>query len=103
MKGKADEQLSINVMVNGKAIRTSEIEMTIETFKNLELSTKNGNISSFKLKIPGKATQFLKGHSIDLNSVKHISDINKGDHLVLFDIKDDSDIIIEPLIIKITN
>ncbi|SDS23574.1 M56 family metallopeptidase [Winogradskyella sediminis] len=103
VKGKADEQLSINVMVNGKAIRTSEIEMTIETFKNLELSTKNGNISSFKLKIPGKATQFLKGHSIDLNSVKHISDINKGDHLVLFDIKDDSDIIIEPLIIKITN
>ncbi|WP_417859920.1 M56 family metallopeptidase [Winogradskyella sediminis] len=103
VKGKADEQLSINVMVNGKAIRTSEIEMTIETFKNLELSTKNGNISSFKLKIPRKATQFLKGHSIDLNSVKHISDINKGDHLVLFDIKDDSDIIIEPLIIKITN
>ncbi|REG89771.1 M56 family metallopeptidase [Winogradskyella sediminis] len=103
VKGKADEQLSINVMVNGKAIRTSEIEMTIETFKNLELSTKNGNISSFKLKIPGKATQFLKGHSIDLNSVKHISDINIGDHLVLFDIKDDSDIIIEPLIIKITN
>ena len=103
VKGKADEQLSINVMVNGKALKTSEIEMTMETLKDLELSTKNGNVSTFKLKIPGRPTQYLKGNSIDFNSVKHISDINKGDHLVLFDIKDGSDIKIEPLVIEITH
>ena len=103
VNGKVGEQMSINVMVNGKTLESFELKMTRTEFKNIKLSTKNGKVTAFKFKIPGNPTQSLKGHTIDLKTVKNIKAINKDDHLVIFDIKDGSDIKIEPLVIIITD
>jgi len=108
MNGKVGEPIDkkleiILPMVNGKTIKSPKLKMTKSEFENLKLSTKNRKITEFKLKIPGKPTQTIKGNTIDLDVIKNFESIKKDMQLVIFSIKDSSDLKTEPLIIIITD
>jgi len=83
-------------MINGKTLKEGKLSMTRNEFKKLNLTITNGKVTELKFKIPGKPTQLIKTNTIDFKSVKHINEIKKDDHLVIFDIKDRSEIEIEP-------
>ena len=100
---ETEEQKTINVLVNGKKIESVKLKMTKEKFKAIELSTENGNVTNFKLKIPGKPTEYIKDNSIDKNKtvLNNLIITKTGDIIVLFDIKDNQGSDIEPITIEI--
>jgi bla regulator protein BlaR1 len=100
---KVGKQMSINVMVNDKAIESPKLKMTKNEFKKLSLSLPHGNIVSFKLKIPGVKTEQIQGNHITQKTIKNLSLAKPGFSIAIFDIKDNKDNKIAPLIIEITD
>lgn len=91
------------LLVNGKAFGNEPIIMTRDELKRIELSTVNGKIKNFKLKIPKQRTQFIKGNSTKSLGDTLLKTISKGQDIVIFDAKDGSGIKIKPLILSITD
>ena len=92
---------SINVLVNGKKIEAARLKMTKKEIRKLKLSLSNSTIESFKVKIPGIKTQNIKGNSINGETIKKINITKSGSVIAIFDIKDDKNSKISPLIIEI--
>ncbi|WP_179349965.1 M56 family metallopeptidase [Winogradskyella pacifica] len=97
------EQESILPIVNGKTITSGKLSLTRNEIKDITLSTKNGKVTEFKFKIPGKRTQQIKNNVLDIDALKHLENAKKDDHLALFAIKDGSDSEIAPIVIIITD
>jgi biopolymer transport protein ExbD len=89
-------------MVNGKALQTGVLPMTLNKLKKLELTLPNSKITSFKLKIPGIKTQQIKGNTISRETLLNLNSVKTGDAMSIFDIKDNKDSKISPVIIEIT-
>jgi biopolymer transport protein ExbD len=88
-------------MVNGKALQTGVLPMTLNQLKNLELTLPNSKITSFKLKIPGIKTQQIKGNTINKDTLLNLNSIKIGDSISIFDIKHNNDSKISPVIIEL--
>ncbi|WP_405575338.1 M56 family metallopeptidase [Winogradskyella sp. Asnod2-B02-A] len=96
-------QESILPMVNGKTFTSRKIPMTRDDIKAIKLTTKNGKVTEFKFKIPGKPTQTIKSNTLNVDALKNLESAKKDDHLALFAIKDSTDSEISPLIVIITD
>lgn len=96
-------QESILPMVNGKTFTSGKIPMTRDDIKAIKLTTKNGKVTEFKFKIPGKPTQTIKSNTLNVDALKNLESAKKDDHLALFAIKDSTDSEISPLIVIITD
>ena len=77
--------------------------MTRDDIKAIKLTTKNGKVTEFKFKIPGKPTQTIKSNTLNVDALKNLESAKKDDHLALFAIQDSTDSEISPLIIIITD
>ncbi len=103
VNGKVGEQMPNNIMVNGKVVESSKLKMIRNEFKKLKLSLTNGDIVSFKLKIPGVKTEQIQGNNITKETIKNLNLAKSGFTIAIFDIKDNKDNKIAPLIIEITD
>ncbi|WP_179004507.1 M56 family metallopeptidase [Winogradskyella forsetii] len=101
--GKSGKQQSLKLIINGKKVDFPKLTMTKIEVNSLKLTTENGNVTEFKLKIPGKPTILIKGNSFDENKnvLTTIASMKTDMKLVLFSIKDASESKIEPLVITI--
>ncbi|MFC0603095.1 M56 family metallopeptidase [Winogradskyella pulchriflava] len=94
-------QQSILPKVNGKTIKIGKLKMTISEFKKLELSTEVAKVTGFKIKIPGVATEFVQGNTITKTTISNLDKINHSKMIAVFDIKDEKESNIAPLIIEL--
>ncbi|WP_179021763.1 M56 family metallopeptidase [Winogradskyella forsetii] len=101
--GKLGKQKLLKLIINGKKVDFPKLTMTKIEVNSLKLTTENGNVTEFKLKIPGKPTVHIKGNSFDENKnvLTTIASMKTDMKLVLFSIKDASESEIEPLVITI--
>ncbi|MUU78732.1 M56 family metallopeptidase [Winogradskyella endarachnes] len=98
VKNKKDNPLPI---VNGKTITSGEMTMTFTELKKLTLTLPEGEITAFKLKIPGIKTEQIKGNKITQITLKHLESAQLGDYITIFDIKDGKGSKFSPLAIEI--
>jgi len=96
-------KLRVNILINGKDVEKQPIELTKNELRTIQLSTRTGDIKSFKFKIPGKPTQALKGNTLKTLASGFLTAIRKGDYVTIFDAKDGSDTKIKALVIKVIN
>ncbi|MBU2921999.1 M56 family metallopeptidase [Winogradskyella psychrotolerans] len=97
------KQESILPIVNGEIIKTGKIALTRNEIKDIILSTKNGKVTEFKFKIPGKPTQYIKSDMLDIDAIKNLENAKKDDLLALFALKDGSNSKIAPMVITVTD
>lgn len=97
------EQKNILPIVNGKIIKSPKLSMRRSEFKSLELKTINGKITGFRLKIPGKPTQLIKGNSITKETIQNLNSIKTDFTIIIFDIKDIKDSDVSHIEIEITD
>lgn len=98
-----ESQKSILPKVNDKVISSPLLKMTKKEFKKLKLSTEKGKVISFKLKIPGVATEYIDGNTITKTTISNLTKMNHSKMITAFDIKDEKSSNIAPLIIEITD
>lgn len=98
---KKEKQTIINkkVIVNGKLNKTNEYSMYRKELLKLVLSLEEGEVTKFKLKIPGVKTQQHKGNTINGTSHKQIMEAPKNSYINIFDIKDGKNSKIKPIMI----
>ena len=65
-----------------------------------KLTLSNGTVSNFKLIIPGIKTDLIKGNTISSTSIKNLEIFNEGT-IAIFDIKDDKNNKLPPIIIEL--
>ena len=104
---------NLDDQVSGQApASTSSIQFELTPVDNQRLANLCGPVNKhlhqleafYDVRINCRSNQFeVIGDGRRLKTVKNIKAINKDDHLVIFDIKDGSDIKIEPLVIIITD
>jgi hypothetical protein len=88
------------IYVNNKALVNPKISMTKDELKSLKLTLSNGTVSNFKLKITGIKTDLVKGNTISSTSIKNLENFNEGT-IAIFDIKDDKNNKLPPIIIEL--
>ncbi|WP_299102171.1 M56 family metallopeptidase [uncultured Winogradskyella sp.] len=98
VKNKKENPLPI---VNGKTIKSGEMAMTFTELKKLTLTLPEGEITAFKLKIPGIKTEQINGNKITQITLKNLESAKLGDYITIFDIKDDNSSKFSPLAIEI--
>jgi hypothetical protein len=92
---------NIIIFINGKALQDNTTQLTTEAIKKLKLTLSKGQVSRFKLKIPGVKTDIITGNSITKTSISNLNKVTTGDVITLFDIKDDQNAQLPPIIIEI--
>ncbi len=88
------------IYVNKKIPKKGRISLTKEEFKKLKITLSEGKVVSFKLKIPGVKTDLISGNSISATSIKNLEKFEKG-MITLFDIKDNNNSKLPPVIIEL--
>lgn len=89
------------VMVNGTKPINNVMSMTRAQLIAVQLSVNGGEIISFKLKIPGKPTQSIKGNVMDAEAKTLINGAYDNDATQIFMIKDSDGIDYPPITILI--
>ena len=88
------------IYVNGNELINPKISITKTELMKLKLTLSNGTVSNFKLKIPGIKTDLIKGNTISSTSIKNLENFNEGT-IAIFDIKDDKNNKLPPIIIEL--
>ncbi|MBV7269608.1 M56 family metallopeptidase [Winogradskyella luteola] len=88
------------IYVNKKMPKKGRISLTKEEFKKLKITLSEGKVVSFKLKIPSVKTDLISGNSISGTSIKNLEKFEKG-MITLFDIKDNNNSKLPPVIIEL--
>ncbi|APY08056.1 hypothetical protein BWZ20_06975 [Winogradskyella sp. J14-2] len=88
------------IYVNEKEPIKGHIALTKEELKKLNLTLSEGNVKNFKLKIPGIKTDFIKGNTISVTSIKNLKNFEEG-MITVFDIKDEKENRLPPIIIQL--
>jgi len=106
VNGKVGESMSkkqqkILPIVNGKTITSEKLRMSLNEIKKLIITLPNSNITDFKFKIPGIKTEWIKGNSISKLAIENLKTAEIGDYITIFDIKDDKDSKLLPIVIEI--
>ncbi|MDT0559682.1 M56 family metallopeptidase [Ichthyenterobacterium sp. W332] len=92
---------SKEVMVNGKFSKTNEFSMIRKELMKAILTLEKGEVTRFKLKIPGVRTQQIIGNTVNAATQKLIIKAPKNSYITLFDIKDGKKSNIKPIIIEL--
>ncbi|NRD19222.1 M56 family metallopeptidase [Winogradskyella eckloniae] len=92
---------SILPILNGKPITSGVTTMTFTALKKLVLTIPDGEITAFKLKIPGVKTEIIAGNKITEITLKNLDSAELGDYITLFDIKDNKGSKFLPVAIEI--
>jgi len=95
-----DNQNRTEILVNG---RTQEIfKLKKSEIKDLVLSCSEGQVKSFKIKIPKVPTQQITGNGLNSKMKNVISSINSNTKIMIFDVKiSNSDKRSKPIIIEV--
>jgi hypothetical protein len=92
---------TIVMFINGRAVQNNSIQLTIDAIKSLKLTLSKGKVSRFKLKIPGVKTDVINGNTISKISIGNLNKVSDGDVITIFDIKDDNNTKLPPVIITV--
>ncbi|GAB4160366.1 MAG: hypothetical protein Tsb0033_16210 [Winogradskyella sp.] len=98
VSNKKNEPLVI--YVNEKKLVKGHIALTKEELKKLKLTLSEGNVTNFKLKIPGIKTDVIQGNTISATSIKNLDNFDDG-MITIFDIKDEKENRLPPIIIQL--
>ena len=88
------------IYVNEKESIKGHIALTKEELKKLKLTLSEGNVTNFKLKIPGIKTDAIQGNTISATSIKNLDNFDDG-MITIFDIKDEKENRLPPIIIQL--
>lgn len=88
------------IYVNEKELIKGHIALTKEELKKLKLTLSEGNVMNFKLKIPGIKTDVIQGNTISATSIKNLDNFDDG-MITIFDIKDEKENRLPPIIIQL--
>ncbi|WP_426432334.1 M56 family metallopeptidase [Winogradskyella sp. HB-48] len=88
------------IYLNEKEPIKGHIALTKEELKKLKLTLSEGNVTNFKLKIPGIKTDFIQGNTISATSIKNLENFDDG-MITIFDIKDEKENRLPPIIIQL--
>lgn len=88
------------IYVNEKEPIKGHIALTKEELKKLKLTLSEGNVTNFKLKIPGIKTDAIQGNTISATSIKNLDNFDDG-MITIFDIKDEKENRLPPIIIQL--
>jgi beta-lactamase regulating signal transducer with metallopeptidase domain/biopolymer transport protein ExbD len=88
------------IYVNEKKLVKGYIALTKEELKKLKLTLSEGNVTNFKLKIPGIKTDVIQGNTISATSIKNLDNFDDG-MITIFDIKDEKENRLPPIIIQL--
>lgn len=88
------------IYVNEKEPIKGHIALTKEELKKLKLTLSEGNVTNFKLKTPGIKTDVIQGNTISATSIKNLDNFDDG-MITIFDIKDEKENRLPPIIIQL--
>jgi hypothetical protein len=88
------------IYVNEKEPIKGHIALTKEELKKLKLTLSEGNVTNFKLKIPGIKTDAIQGNTISATSIKNLENFEEG-MITIFDIKNEKKNQLPPIIIQL--
>lgn len=94
---------SATLLVNGNECNKCSLEFTREQLKKMILSTNQDDvkIASFKLKVPGSPTIYVKGHKFNHRGFSTLKKANTGDSVAIFDINTNKGVIKTSVIVKL--
>lgn len=78
-------QESKTALLNGQKVQTTV--MSIEEIKNIKLSVEEGQLISFKIKLPGKKTESISGSELNDTFKGYLDTAENGVAILIFDIK----------------
>lgn len=89
------------VMLNGKKTKDGGFTITKKELDNFELSIKEGVITDFMMKTPGKPTQSIKGNTLNEEAKSLLNALSRGDTFQLILIKNSNNEVHPPLFVEI--
>ena len=91
------------LLVNGKECDKCTLELTREQLKKMTLTTNNESvkIASFKLKVSGYPTIYVKGHKFNHRGLSALKKASIGDRIHVFGIDTNKGVIKTSVIVKL--